>query len=126
MRFNHITLRVADIPRSRAFYLTLGFRFVVDEAHYCRFLAPTGDSTLSIEQHDEAFKPGDQIGLEFDSPEALDREVARLEAAGLTFAQRPTDQRWLWRDARLVDPDGHELMLYYAGKNRLDPPWRVR
>ena len=126
MRFNHITLRVADIPRARAFYLTLGFRFVVDEPHYCRFLAPTGDATLSIEKHDEVFKPGDQIGLEFDSLEALDGEVARLEAAGLTFAQRPTDQSWLWRDARLIDPDGHELMLYYAGRNRLDPPWRVR
>jgi catechol 2,3-dioxygenase-like lactoylglutathione lyase family enzyme len=126
MRFNHITLRVRDIPRARAFYLTLGFRFVVDESHYCRFLSPFGDSTLSIEQHDEAFRPGDQIGLEFDSAEALDGEVARLEAAGLTFVQQPTDQSWLWRDARLLDPDGHELMLFHAGKNRLEPPWRVR
>jgi len=126
MRFNHITLRVRDIPRSRAFYLTLGFRFVVDESHYCRFLSPVGDSTLSIEQHDEAFRPGDQIGLEFDSAEALDAEVARLQAAGLTFVQPPMDQSWLWRDARLLDPDGHELMLFHAGKNRLDPPWRVR
>jgi hypothetical protein len=32
---------------------------------------------------------------------------------------------YLWREARLSDPDGHELRLYRAGRNRLDPPWKV-
>ena len=126
MRFNHVTLAVKEIPRARTFYTTLGFRPVVDEPHYCRFLAPVGEGTLSIERKVEDFHSGDEIGFEFDTPAALDAEVARLEAAGLTFAHGPTDQTWLWRDSRLVDPDGHVLMFYYAGKNRLDPPWAVR
>ena len=33
--------------------------------------------------------------------------------------------RWLWREARLVDPSGNVICLYHAGENRLNPPWRV-
>jgi hypothetical protein len=25
----------------------------------------------------------------------------------------------------LLDPDGHRVFIYHAGKNRLDPPWRL-
>jgi len=24
------------------------------------------------------------------------------------------------------DPDGNQLVLYYAGKNRKDPPWKIK
>jgi hypothetical protein len=37
-----------------------------------------------------------------------------------------TDQTWLWREARLKDPDGNQLILYSAGKNRKDPPWKIK
>jgi hypothetical protein len=33
--------------------------------------------------------------------------------------------RYLWREAILLDPDEHRIFIYHAGKNRLDPPWRV-
>jgi hypothetical protein len=33
---------------------------------------------------------------------------------------------WLWREARLRDPDGHRVCLYRAGQNRKNPPWRLR
>lgn len=125
MRFNHITLRVADIPRARDFYARLGFQIIVDERHYCRFMAPVDNSTLSIEKHDGPCGSADQIGLEFESAEALDQTVSRLEADGFRFTQKPMDQSWLWRDAILNDPDGHQLLFYFAGKNRLHPPWRV-
>jgi hypothetical protein len=36
------------------------------------------------------------------------------------------DRSWLWRDARVFDPDGHELMLFHAGEMKLNPPWRVK
>ena len=32
---------------------------------------------------------------------------------------------YLWREARLRDPDGHQIRLYDAGVNRLNPPWRI-
>ena len=37
----------------------------------------------------------------------------------------PTDRPWLWREARLRDPAGNALCLFFAGPNRRDPPWRV-
>ncbi len=38
----------------------------------------------------------------------------------------PVDQRWLWREAYLSDPDGNTICLYHAGENRLHPPWRIK
>ncbi len=55
----------------------------------------------------------------------LDGTVARLQADGLVFDSAPADQPWLWREARLTDPDGNPLCLFHAGQNRIDPPWRV-
>src|SRR3989442_5453961 len=46
-------------------------------------------------------------------------------AAGIQFDSAPTDQPWLWREARLRDPAGNSLCLYSAGPNRRHPPWRV-
>lgn len=127
MRLFHVTLFVRDALRSRDFYRRLGFRLIVDSApRYCRLRAPFGDATLSLHIHDGPIRPAAEIGLEFDSAAALDAEVARLQAAGFVFAHEPVDQPWLWREARLVDPDGHVLLFMYAGDIRLDPPWRVR
>jgi hypothetical protein len=32
-----------------------------------------------------------------------------LKSKGLGFEQDPTDMFYLWREARLRDPDGHEI-----------------
>jgi len=130
MRLSHLTLPVSDIPRARAFYLGLGLTLIVDSPHYCRFLARLdesgeGDETLSIEAVEGRVDRVSQIGFEFASAGALDAFCARLAASGLAV-EGPVDRAWLWRDARLTDPDGHELMFFHAGKNKLDPPWRVR
>lgn len=127
MRFSHVTLMVSEVPRSRAFYLQLGFELIVDTAHYCRFL-PTigdGDGTVSIEQHHGPIASGAQLGLEFSSAVDLDAYVATLRARGIDIAEAPIDRPWLWRDARVFDPDRHEWMLFFAGPNKLHPPWRV-
>ena len=34
-------------------------------------------------------------------------------------------QRWLWKEASLNDPDGNKIIIYEAGKNRKNPPWRI-
>lgn len=121
MRLNQITLPVSDIPRSKDFYARLGFRLLVDSPHYCRFLAPDGDATFSI--HVETpVGTGAVIYLE---SEDMDADYHRLQAAGFVFETAPRDESWLWREAILRDPDGHRIKLYYAGENRIDPPWRV-
>jgi hypothetical protein len=60
----------------------------------------------------------------FESAEALDATVAGLIAKGFAVSL-PVDQSWLWREARVRDPDGHTILLMFAGENHLNPPWRV-
>ena len=127
MRLNHITLVVADLERSKTFYKTLGLVQIVDSPpRYARFQLPEGEATLSVEVVDGAgSRQADRAQLFFEC-DALDDTVAALKARGIVFEQDPTDMFYLWREARLRDPDGHELRLYFAGENRLNPPWRLR
>lgn len=123
MKLNQITLTVGDIPRSKAFYERLGFRLIVSSPHYCRFLAPDGDTTFSIHAGEVAGSDGAVLYLE---TEDVDAEAGRLAALGIDFETEPADQNWLWREADFRDPDGHRWKLYHAGENRIDPPWRVK
>jgi catechol 2,3-dioxygenase-like lactoylglutathione lyase family enzyme len=127
MRFNHVTLDVADLERAKAFYGALGLVQIVDSPpRYARFVLPQGDATLSVEvMGDRPGRPADRAQLFFEC-DALDETVAALKRKGVVFEQEPTDMFYLWREARLRDPDGHELRLYFAGENRLNPPWRLK
>ena len=62
-----------------------------------------------------------------DKPKHLsaDQVHEKLKQKGLKFDLDPTDQRWLWREARLKDPFNNQIILYYAGENRINPPWRI-
>ncbi|QTC91759.1 VOC family protein [Brevundimonas goettingensis] len=125
MNLNHVTVEVADIPRSRAFYQRLGLTLIVSADHYARFACPEDDegrATFSIHRA-EAVTPNGP-GIYFECPD-LDARFGALQAAGVAFDSGPVDQSWLWREAWLRDPDGHRLCLYVAGDNRLDPPWKV-
>ena len=88
------------------------------------FEAPEGGTTLSL--HLVPAMPAGETAVIYLESDTLDADVARLKAAGFTFAQDPKDEPWLWREARLADPDGNEICLYHAGENRLNPPWRVK
>jgi catechol 2,3-dioxygenase-like lactoylglutathione lyase family enzyme len=126
MRFNHVTLIVSDFERAKAFYRALGLIQIVDAPpRYARFRFPDGDATLSVEVTGAAI-PAHSVAQLFFECSALDETVAALKAQGFVFTQDPTDMPYLWREARLLDPDGHDIRLYYAGVNRLDPPWKLR
>lgn len=117
-RLNQVTVPTNDYAASCAFYTALGLKQIVetDDAHYARFEA-AGGATLSVEV-------GARPTIFFEC-ENLDAEVDRLKNAGVTFDQLPTDQSWLWREARLTDPSGNPVCLYQAGENRRYPPWRI-
>jgi catechol 2,3-dioxygenase-like lactoylglutathione lyase family enzyme len=123
VRLNQVTLPAQDIAASAAFYRALGFTQLVAADHYCRFLAPQGDTTLSI--HHDARATGASASIYLET-ETLDADVARLQAAGLVFDTAPVDQTWLWREAWLSDPSGNRICLFHAGVNRIDPPWRLK
>ncbi|MDE1937808.1 MAG: VOC family protein [Alphaproteobacteria bacterium] len=125
MRLNQITVPALDLERSVAFYQTLGLKLIVRNDHYARFEMPDGDATLSLELTDDVQGAANGPHVYFEC-QNLDARVAALKAEGIVFDSDPADQRWLWREAWLTDPAGVKLCLYYAGKNRLNPPWRLR
>lgn len=127
MRFNHVTLVVADLERSKGFYRKLGLIQIVDSPpRYARFRLPEGDATLSVEVIEGAPTGLTSAQLFFECDD-IDGTVAALKAEGLVFAQDPTDMFYLFREARLRDPDGHDIRLYSENAKdvRLNPPWKI-
>lgn len=122
MKLNQITIPVKDMKEAVAFYQTLGMTLIVDTPHYARFSCPQGDSTFSLSLNEEDFHNGAIIYFEYED---LDKWVIELKGKGIEFTQDPTDQRYLWKEAVLVDPSGNKIKLFWAGENRLNPPWKV-
>ncbi|MBP2832653.1 VOC family protein [Aquimarina sp. U1-2] len=124
MNLNQITVPSNDVIVSIDFYKKLGLRLIVEALpHYARFECREGDATFSI-HYVEKLPDGEGIYVYFET-EKLDQEVDRLQKGGLQFDQLPTDQSWLWREARLKDPDGNQIILYFAGDTRKNPPWKL-
>ena len=122
MNLNQVTLPVRDMPDAVNFYLTLGFTQIVDTPHYARFECPEGDSSFSLSLEDDDFENSAVIYFEH---EKLEEWVTELERKGIQFIQEPKLESYLWKEAVLCDPSGNKIKLYWAGENRLNPPWRV-
>ncbi|MEP5133055.1 VOC family protein [Nonlabens ulvanivorans] len=124
MNLNQVTVPSLDLERSIPFYEKLGLKLIVKSLpHYARFECPDGKSTFSIHLTDELPK-GEGIYVYFEC-EDLNQKVEDLIELGIEFYMKPKNQPWLWREARLKDVDGNLIILYYAGDNRLNPPWRI-
>lgn len=124
MNLNQVTVPTKDLIQSIGFYEKIGLKLIIKAIPtYARFECPEGDATFSIHQVDELPK-GSGIMVYFEC-QNLDTYVAELVDKGIHFDEMPNDKRWIWREARLKDPDQNQLVLYYAGKNRKNPPWRI-
>ncbi len=124
MNLNQITVPSIDLRVSVPFYQKLGLQLIVDaQPNYARFQCPDGEATFSIHKVDQ-LPQGEGVYVYFEH-EDLDTYVNELREKQVAFELAPTDQAWLWREARLKDPDGNQLILYYAGENRCNPPWRI-
>ena len=124
MNLNQVTIPSLDVEASIAFYEKLGLQLIVKALpHYARFLLPEGDATLSL-HFVEDFTPNEWNAIYFEN-EKLEEEVEKLINKGITFEHLPKDQPWLWKEARLKDPAGNVVILFHAGKNRKNPPWRI-
>ena len=90
---------------------------------YARFECPDGHSPFSIHRAHSLLKV-EGIGIYFECIN-LDENVSELVKKGIVFEQTPTNQKWLWREARLKDVYGNQLVLFYVGENRFNPPWKI-
>ncbi len=123
MNLNQVTVLVSDLRASERFYKTLGLQQIVDSPQYARFECPQGDATFSLHISEEPVIPSSAV-IYFETAQ-LDERVHELERQGICFDSQPEDMRWEWREARLRDPDGHPLCLFWAGEFRKYPPWRI-
>ncbi len=127
MILNQVTIPCLDYDRSVAFYKSLGFVQIVDSPpNYARFETPSGEgATFSLHTVDRTASTDVVIYFDFSSAVELDNKVDALQKQGFEFTLLPTNQPWLWREARLKDPAGNILCMMYAGTNRRFPPWRI-
>lgn len=109
MNLNQVTIPSVDLERAIEFYQKLGLNLIVKALpHYARFEVPDGDATFSLHLVDQ-LPQGEGIAIYFES-DRLDVWVEELLAKGIEFEEMPEDRPWLWREARLRDPDGNNLV----------------
>jgi len=123
-RLNQITVTGTNYERSADFYRRIGLKQIVDspETGYARF-ETAGGVTFSVQiDPEEKIIATSAIYLECDD---LDERVEKLARSGIAFEHGPRNQPWMWREARLRDPDGNIIFFYKAGENRRFPPWRI-
>jgi hydroxymethylpyrimidine/phosphomethylpyrimidine kinase len=122
-RLNQVTVTGTHYRRSVEFYGALGLKQIVDNPpDYARF-ETAGGATFSVQiDPEEKIVATTAVYLECDD---LDDRVEQLARSGIAFEHGPRNQPWMWREARLRDPDGNIIFLYKAGEARRFPPWRM-
>jgi catechol 2,3-dioxygenase-like lactoylglutathione lyase family enzyme len=120
-----VTIPSINLEKATIFYQKLGLQLIVDaRPKYVRFECPEGDATFSIHLV-ERLPTGEGVSVYFEL-DNLDKKVEELIAQGIELLEMPEDRTWLWQEARLLDPDGNKVILFFAGDNRKNPPWRVK
>jgi catechol 2,3-dioxygenase-like lactoylglutathione lyase family enzyme len=123
-RLDLISLVVADMGRSLAFYRRLGLPIPAgaDAEPHVEVALPGGprlawDTVATIRSFDPGWQPpagGSRANLAFacDDPAEVDALYAELTAAGHTAHLAPWDAFWGQRYAVLLDPDGNAVDLF--------------
>lgn len=118
---NQVTVSVTNLEKSFDFYKRFGLLPIVKSPHYARFIVPGNEATFSLHIADTV----NSTTVTYFETSNIDQTVKSLKKDGFQFAVEPTDQKWLWREAYLHDPDGNKICIYYAGTVRLNPDWRL-
>ena len=107
-----MTLVVADMARSVAFYEALGFRLLYGGPHaaFTSFRAGAGFVNLQLRRDGSAAAaPAAGWGRAIFWVDDVDAMYERALAAGFTPSTTPADASWGERYFHILDPSGHEL-----------------
>jgi predicted lactoylglutathione lyase len=117
-RLTLLTICVADLARSTAFYAALGFRRKARKAEGVAFFE-AGGVILSLWSASELAKDagvalggtagfrGVALAWNCASPEEVDRAMARAASAGARTLRKPAKVFWGGYTGYFADPDGH-------------------
>lgn len=127
-RVSLITLGVADLARSCAFYEAMGWTPGNDwRAQDVAFFQCPG-MILGLWNRDElaadsgttASEPGAvTLAHNVDGPDAVDRVVEEARAAGATIVRAGAETFWGGYSAAFLDPDGHPWEIAH------NPGWHI-
>jgi len=115
-RINLITLAVADLARSKAFYEALGWVLEEETEHVVFFDmagAKFGIYTRAMlakdlgKSEDDLGSGASSLGQNFASPEDVDAAYSIALAAGATPCKAPEEIFWGGYSGTFADPDGH-------------------
>jgi hypothetical protein len=115
-RISLVTLGVADLERSMAFYAALGWTPAETTAGAAFYrmegmaLALFGRDALAADQGRPCAALGTgamTLAQNFADEAAVDAAIARAEAAGATVLKRPETVFWGGYSGYVADPDGH-------------------
>jgi uncharacterized protein len=136
-RLSIVTLGVADLARSVAFYEALGWsRMPGGEPDVIEWFATSG-SVIGLFPHDELAKDagvpaepstgfrGVTLAMNFGSEGEVDAAFADAIAAGASSIKTPIGTDWGGYSGYFGDPDGHYWEVAFAPGIRLDAEGRV-
>lgn len=125
MNLNQVTIPSLNVPKAIEFYKKLGLRLIVHTHDaYARFECMDGEATFSIHKVD--ILPEDPGIIVYFEVANVAHKVSELQQKGIVFETEIVDQSWLWTEIGLKDPDGNSIIIYNAGTNRKNPPWRLK
>jgi catechol 2,3-dioxygenase-like lactoylglutathione lyase family enzyme len=127
-RVSLITLGVADLGRSRAFYEALGWSTGAAPGDDVVFFQ-AGDMVLALWDRtrlaeDSAVEDspgwgGTTLALNLGSPAEVDAAIEEARAAGARIGREPAETFWGGYSGVFVDPDGHPWELAH------NPHWTL-
>jgi catechol 2,3-dioxygenase-like lactoylglutathione lyase family enzyme len=104
---DYLTLRVADVDRSIAFYGTiLGLEVLHRTQHFALLELP--NTKLGL--HGGGSAGPTSVNLHLRVPD-LDAAYTWLKERGVTFEGEPRTQPWGLRSVSFLDPDGYTIEL---------------
>lgn len=135
-RVSLITLGVADLPRSVAFYEALGWEpgndwRAQDVAFFqCGGMAVAlwsreelaADSTVA----DSGGWGGVTLAYNVDSPAEVDAVITEAQSAGAKIGRTGAETPWGGHSAVFIDPDGHPWEVAHNPHWTIDPDGSVR
>jgi lactoylglutathione lyase len=109
-------INAADVARSLAFWrdligATVAFEWPAPDGAPVYVGLDLGSSHLGIGRASAAGEPTAAAIALWVYTDDCDGLVGRLRAAGATVTEAPTDQPWGERVARVLDPDGNEVII---------------
>lgn len=105
------------------FYKDLGLELIVHtHGDYARFLCPQGGSTFSLHRVDRVTASQTVVYFEVDD---IQKTFEELKNSGFLIVEEIEEKPWLWTEFKLKDPSGNNIIIFNAGENRINPPWRI-